>query len=58
MVELWSRRLVTPLSLKGMEKKLIREALLDHDGNRTLAAKQLGIDPSTLHRKMKRYGIK
>ncbi len=49
---------VTPLSLKEMERRVIREALLDHDGNRTSAAKRLGIDASTLYRKMKRYGIK
>lgn len=49
---------VTPLSLKEIEKEAIHEALLNHDGNRTAAAKQLGIDPSTLHRKIKRYGHK
>ncbi|MFC1497989.1 sigma-54 interaction domain-containing protein [Verrucomicrobiota bacterium] len=46
------------LSLEQLEKKAIREGLLDNSGNRSAAAKQLGIDPSTLYRKMKRYGIK
>jgi len=45
------------LSLEDLEKKAIRDALLDHGGNRRQAARQLGIDPSTLYRKMKRYGI-
>jgi DNA-binding NtrC family response regulator len=36
---------------------LIRDALSKHLGNRTTAAKQLGIDPSTLHRKIKSLGI-
>lgn len=35
----------------------IRNALADHAGNRTAAARRLGIDPSTLHRKMHRYQI-
>lgn len=47
-----------PLSLQELERVAIREALLDSGNNRTAAAKRLGIDPSTLYRKMKRYGIK
>ena len=46
-----------PLSLEELEKRAIREALLDNAGNRAAAARQLGIDPSTLYRKMKRYAI-
>jgi DNA-binding NtrC family response regulator len=42
-----------PMSLESMEKLLIREALRRHKGNRTKAARQLGINPSTLYRKMK-----
>jgi transcriptional regulator with PAS, ATPase and Fis domain len=45
-------------TLENIEKKAIEEALVNHAGNRTATAKQLAIDPSTLYRKMKRYGIK
>jgi transcriptional regulator with PAS, ATPase and Fis domain len=41
------------MSLESMEKLMIREALRRHKGNRTKAARQLGINPSTLFRKMK-----
>jgi PAS domain S-box-containing protein len=47
----------TPLTLKSLEKRAIEEALRDHGGNRSAAARQLGIDPSSLYRKMRRYGI-
>jgi transcriptional regulator with PAS, ATPase and Fis domain len=43
----------SPMSLESMEKLLISEALRRHKGNRTKAARQLGINPSTLYRKMK-----
>ena len=46
-----------PSTLKELEKRAIRDALTCTDGNRAAAARQLGIDPSTLYRKMKRYGI-
>lgn len=46
-----------PVTLKDLEKRAIRDALRTHEGNRTAAARQLGIDPSTLYRKMRRYGI-
>jgi DNA-binding NtrC family response regulator len=45
------------MTLAATEQWLIRDALSKHQGNRTAAAKQLGIDPSTLHRKIKSYGI-
>ncbi len=41
------------MTLQAMEKLLISDALRRHDGNRKKAAKQLGIDPSTLFRKLK-----
>ncbi len=47
-----------PLTLRNLEKRAIREALERHAGNRTASAKELDIDPSTLYRKMRRYGIK
>jgi len=46
------------MTLSATEQWLIRDALSRHQGNRTAAAKQLGIDPSTLHRKIKSLGIK
>jgi PAS domain S-box-containing protein len=42
-----------PMSLQSMEKLLISEALRRHQGSRKKAAAQLGIDPSTLYRKLK-----
>ena len=39
------------------ESAAILEALREHDGHRGKTAKSLGIDKSTLWRKMKRYGI-
>jgi DNA-binding NtrC family response regulator len=36
-----------------MERALIREALRKHQGNRSLASRELGINPSTLYRKLK-----
>lgn len=46
-----------PLTLRSVEKRTVQEALQHHGGNRTAAAKELGIDPSTLYRKMHRYGV-
>jgi PAS domain S-box-containing protein len=42
-----------PMSLRSMEKLLIGEALRRHKGSRSKAARQLGINPSTLYRKLK-----
>jgi PAS domain S-box-containing protein len=46
-----------PMSLQSMEKLLINEALRRHRGSRKKAALQLGIDPSTLYRKLKVLNI-
>ena len=46
-----------PASLRSMEKLLIVEALRRHQGNRKRAAQELGIDTSTLYRKVKAHGI-
>jgi len=46
-----------PTSLKAMEKHLIGEALRRVRGNRGRAARELGIDPSTLYRKIKALGL-
>jgi PAS domain S-box-containing protein len=46
------------MSLAAMEKQLIILSLDRHKGNRRTAAKDLGIDTSTLFRKIRSYGIK
>ena len=46
-----------PLSLQSLEKTHIAEALQRRGGSRKLAAKDLGIDVSTLYRKIKSLGI-
>lgn len=43
--------------LTQIEKKAISQALARHDGNRTRAAKELGIHRTTLLRKMHSYGV-
>jgi len=48
----------TPATIKQMEIILITQALRRNKGNKTAAAKQLGIDKSTLFRKMKAFDIK
>jgi len=45
-------------TIKQMEIILITQALRRNEGNKTAAAKQLGIDKSTLFRKMKAFDIK
>lgn len=44
-------------SLKQMEIAMIRQALAQCNGNKTAAAKQLGIDKSTLFRKIKTFNL-
>ncbi len=46
-----------PLSLQAIEKLFIAETLQRHSGNRRLAARDLGINVSTLYRKIKSLGI-
>jgi len=46
-----------PTTIKQMEIILIKQALKRNKGNKTAAAKQLGIDKSTLFRKMKAFSI-
>jgi len=45
-----------PMTLRSMERHLIAEALRRHRGNRKKAARDLGIDTSTLYRKIKVLG--
>ena len=44
-------------TLEETEREAIVAALLKTDGNKTQAAKMLGIGLRTLHRKVKEYGI-
>jgi DNA-binding NtrC family response regulator len=44
-------------SLEGMEGRLIVDALERNRGNRKQTAHELGIDPSTLYRKIKAFGL-
>ena len=46
-----------PLSLEAIEKLFIAETLQRRNGNRKLAARDLGINVSTLYRKIKTLGI-
>ena len=45
-------------TLEEMERAAVEQALERFDGNRTRAAKALGIAASTLYEKIKRYGLK
>ncbi len=45
------------LSLREMEKRMILAALERHHGSRTRAARELGVHPATLYRKLRAYGI-
>jgi len=47
-----------PMTLRAMEYYLIEAALRRHGGNRTRAARELGINPSTLYRKLKSFQAK
>jgi len=46
-----------PLNLRELEIEAIQKALANSGNNKTLAAGLLGIDKSTLHRKIRRYGL-
>jgi len=55
--QLRSLDFVAPQSLEEIEAYFIRKTLREQQGDRTLSAEILGIDKSTLWRKMKRYNI-
>jgi transcriptional regulator with PAS, ATPase and Fis domain len=46
-----------PISLDSMEKQFITQTLHRRNGNRSLAARDLNINVSTLYRKIKNYAI-
>ncbi len=52
-----SRESFGPVNLKAMEKQLVHQTLIYHNGNRRKAARDLGIDVSTLYRKIRTLGI-
>ncbi len=47
----------TGMTVEEAEKQLIRQALKETEGNRTLAARKIGISRRTLHRKLKQYQL-
>ncbi|HEY0970223.1 MAG TPA: sigma-54 dependent transcriptional regulator [Gemmatimonadales bacterium] len=51
-----ARELPSP-TLETIERAYVSWVLQNEGGNKTRAAEVLGIDPSTLHRKLARYGI-
>lgn len=52
-----TRTAIQPDRLKAAEATVILDVLKKHDGNRKKAAEELGIDKSTLWRKLKKYNI-
>jgi len=46
-----------PMTLRALERRRIADALRRHEGNRRRASRELGIDPSTLYRKIKALDI-
>lgn len=46
-----------PLNMRDLERRAIAEALKRHDGNRTHAARELGISLRTLQYRLKEYGL-
>jgi transcriptional regulator of acetoin/glycerol metabolism len=51
-----TRRVLTPL--ESIECDAIVQALLNLDGNKVRAAKQLGMSRATIYRKIREYGIR
>jgi two-component system, NtrC family, response regulator AtoC len=49
--------LVSGSAIKGAERELIIQALKEAEGNRTLAAKRIGMSRRTLHRKIHEYQL-
>jgi two-component system response regulator HydG len=54
---LMAERAAANPTLETIERAYIQFVLHSEQGNKTRAAEVLGIDPSTLHRKLARYGV-
>jgi PAS domain S-box-containing protein len=52
-----AKEALTAMNLQSMEKLLITDTLRRCHGNRKRTARTLGIDPSTLYRKIKAFGV-
>jgi transcriptional regulator of acetoin/glycerol metabolism len=52
-----SDRTATNPTMETIERAYIMWVLESEQGNKTRAAEVLGIDPSTLHRKLSRFGV-
>jgi two-component system response regulator HydG len=52
-----AERIAANPTLETIERAYIHWVLQGEQGNKTRAAEVLGIDPSTLHRKLARYGV-
>lgn len=50
--------LTSNLTLEEVEKQYIAKTLRENNGNKSKSARILGIDRTTLHLKLKRYGVK
>lgn len=48
---------ITGQTLEDMEKNMIKQAMVQCEGNLSLVAQQLGISRQTLYNKLKRYGL-
>jgi hypothetical protein len=46
------------LHIPDLERMAIEDALVEHRGNRTHSARELGISVDTLRRRMRQYGLK
>jgi DNA-binding NtrC family response regulator len=52
-----AERTPTNPTLESIERAYIMWVLQSESGNKSRAAEVLGIDPSTLYRKLSRYGV-
>ena len=52
-----SEKVITNPTLESIERATILWVLQSEGGNKSRAAEVLGIDPSTLYRKLSRYGV-